>query len=405
LDADGSRANVPYYDDEGLFCQDDDPDRVRIMELCGGFSYGVYSTTEFCQDGTNLMKERCGGRIDTTGTYAELEFCQKRNTVNKKDTVLTRCGGRLDSTGVYLVTEFCQAGTDLVLPLCEGKTWAAGTQFCCNDFVGNTETQFCQENADNAKKLKGRCNGQTYDETKYCSKGVEKDYGYVADADGKKYKTVEIGEQTWMAENLNYAVAGSRCWNGTALVINEDTEHCDKYGRLYNWLMALALTTDPPGCTNSICVSALQVNVPYHQGICPKGWHVPSDDDWNKLIGFIHQDNKEVSYAVNTNSSIAGKYLKDVSGWNGFHGLDTYGFTGLMSGINSSGSTFSGQYLYFVSIDQIWTSSYSTNNYYRGLAGGASGYLTTMNRYTCSKISHYSSLRCIKDPQEEGDLP
>jgi hypothetical protein len=70
-----------------------------------------------------------------------------------------------------------------------------------------------------------------------------------ADArDGKKYGAVEIGIQTWMAENLNYNASGSKCSGNSE-------SNCQKYGRLYNWSTA--------------------------RNACPKGWHLPSDAEWS----------------------------------------------------------------------------------------------------------------------------
>jgi uncharacterized protein (TIGR02145 family) len=73
--------------------------------------------------------------------------------------------------------------------------------------------------------------------------------------DGKKYVYTQIDEQIWMAENLNYDICGSKCSGA-----DTNTETCDKYGRLYNWPMALT--------------------------ICPDGWHLPSYEEWMALIDY-----------------------------------------------------------------------------------------------------------------------
>ncbi|MDP4268158.1 MAG: FISUMP domain-containing protein, partial [Bacteroidota bacterium] len=83
--------------------------------------------------------------------------------------------------------------------------------------------------------------------------------------DGNFYKTLTIGNQTWMLQNLNYNISGSSCYNNL-------TANCSVYGRLYDWntLMQGASASDknPSGV----------------QGICPNGWHIPSYLEWTILF-------------------------------------------------------------------------------------------------------------------------
>jgi len=116
--------------------------------------------------------------------------------------------------------------------------------------------------------------------------------------DGISYKMVTIGSQTWMAENLNYDVPN---------VTNDGCSYNDcSYGRMYSWS---TIMNGSPGS------SAIPSGV---QGICPVGWHVPSDWEWEIL-----QDN------VGGNET-AGTKLKSTSGWNNNgNGTDEYGFSAL----------------------------------------------------------------------------
>ena len=84
--------------------------------------------------------------------------------------------------------------------------------------------------------------------------------GTVTDTrDGKVYKTVKIGSDEWMSENLNYQVRGSFCYEDKA-------ENCETYGRIYTWPMLMMNSSKEAG-----------------RGICPEGWHVPTDAEWTKL--------------------------------------------------------------------------------------------------------------------------
>jgi len=102
-----------------------------------------------------------------------------------------------------------------------------------------------------------------------------------------KYKTKQIGSQTWMVENLDYDIGGAKCYNNSA-------SNCAKYGRLYDWETA--------------------------KTVCPSGWRLPSNDDWDKLV------------RTAGGTSVAGKHLKATSGWNNGNGTDIYEFAALPGG-------------------------------------------------------------------------
>ena len=109
--------------------------------------------------------------------------------------------------------------------------------------------------------------------------------------DSKTYKTVKIGNQTWMAENLNFEAKGSKCYDNKP-------DNCKKYGRLYDWNTA--------------------------KKACPSGWKLPSDAEWNTLVNFA-------------GGETAGNALK-ASSWN--NGNDTFGFSALAGGAGNSSGDF-----------------------------------------------------------------
>ena len=158
------------------------------------------------------------------------------------------------------------------------------------------------------------------------------DYGTLTDArDGHKYKTVQIGNQTWMAENLKYVdtlkmgcsrIDGYRwCYNATCL--DEQNKTCDVVGVLYTWAAAVdsarlvSESVNPEKC----CFCDAKCSVPAKvQGVCPDGWHLPSDDEWNTL--FVSVGGVDV----------AGQALKARIGWGKEDNLDAYGFSALPTG-------------------------------------------------------------------------
>jgi uncharacterized protein (TIGR02145 family) len=270
----------------------------KVLNKCGGDVYD--SSTKFCQSGTNAIKDLCG-----TQTYTSSQFCQAGT-----NTVLSLCGGN-----TYTTEQRCYSS--VVETKCGTVWYAANASLRCENNVIET-----------------RCGTDWYipSSNNYCIDGtLTTSKGIFTDSrDSKEYEYITIATQTWMAENLNYDVAGSKCYNNSE-------SNCDKYGRLYDWAAAMGLAST---CNSSTCNSQIQ---PKHQGICPDGWHIPSNADWNTLMAFVHSDNDLGSYTSNSTSNYAGKYLKAISGWNSYSGivnLDTYGFSALPGGFGSSGGFF-----------------------------------------------------------------
>ena len=190
-----------------------------------------------------------------------------------------------------------------------------------------------------------------------------------------KYRIVVIGTQTWMAENLNYAVAGSKCYGDL-------DSNCDIYGRLYNWATAMGFESS---CNSRSCSS--QINSP-HRGICPAGWHIPSSEDWGKLSRYV--DGTSGMFAGYA-SSTAGRYLKATSGWNNNgNGTDEFEFSALPGGVGSPDGSFSNVGI----IGSWWSTSESGGNdaYYRGMDYDGESAI-----WDDSSESFLRSVRCLQD--------
>lgn len=167
---------------------------------------------------------------------------------------------------------------------------------------------------------------------KECRLNPEISYGTMTDRrDGKKYKTVTIGTQTWMAENLNYADSvTTTSLKGKSWCYDDIAKNCDVTGRLYAW--AAAMNSVKTGCGyDKTCDLASAGSETLVQGICPDGWHLPSQSEWYTLFTAVGD------------SSTAGKVLKSQTGWkpngNG-NGTDAFGFSALPAGGRSSYEEF-----------------------------------------------------------------
>ena len=152
------------------------------------------------------------------------------------------------------------------------------------------------------------------------------EYGEFTDErDGQVYKTVVIGKQVWMAQNLNYAyLAGTAELDSSSFCYNNDPDSCAKYGRSYLWSAAMDSsmvfsTTTGIGCGY---YDTCSVVVPY-QGICPAGWRLPSKNDWEILFNYVG-DGENVGSVLKTKTGW-GLILGD--SYNSYNGTDDYGFS------------------------------------------------------------------------------
>jgi len=173
--------------------------------------------------------------------------------------------------------------------------------------------------------------------------------------DGKTYSTVQIGNQIWMSENLDYA------GNGGVYFKNASSPPFAKAGRLYTWQQAMVAT--------------------------PSGWHLPTQEEWEVLTTTVG------------GCPTAGKHLKATNGWKPFkeksgnsidsNGLDTYGFAALPGGLYKLNNTFSG----LGSSGYWWSATEirSTHAQYRYMHYADSVHLENGDK------SRLFSVRCLKD--------
>ena len=109
-------------------------------------------------------------------------------------------------------------------------------------------------------------------------------YGSMTDdRDGQSYLTVNIGSQTWMAENLNYEYkVGVSTYGNWCDDRNDTTGNCAKYGRVYTWGAAMDSATT--GCGGSGNYSNCAADTGRVRGVCPNGWHLPDSTEWDVLF-------------------------------------------------------------------------------------------------------------------------
>ena len=231
----------------------------------------------------------------------------------------------------------------------------------------------------------------------YLNPGI--DYGEFTDErDGQVYKTVKIGDQIWMAQNLNYAYTGVKfsakgnTSDSTSWCYDNKVSNCDKYGRLYTWSAVMdsaaqfienaRTTCGYSNLTEGSLGSRCKPNSP-HRGICPEGWHVPTEQEFSTLHTYIG------------GSNTGGLLLKSTSGWySGGNGTDKYGFSVLSAGYRS----YEGYFYDEGRITRLWTATNfgSGEAKRQGVEWAGEGLYV---RYSVNNKRQGYSVRCVKDSE------
>lgn len=208
---------------------------------------------------------------------------------------------------------------------------------------------------------------------------------FVDQRDQHEYKWIIIGTQTWMAENLAYLPAvsppeaGSDVdpyyyvfrYEGTNVVTAKAWEYYSEYGVFYNW---------PAAMNGADSSEAVPSGV---RGVCPEGWHLPSDGEWDILVNFLGGE------------FTAGKKMKSTLNWNNYNGVagegdNSSGFNALAAGSRHNGGGF-----YNLGFNALFwsTTGHGDNSaWYRYLGYFHNG----VYRYFSNKRYGFS-VRCVKD--------
>jgi uncharacterized protein (TIGR02145 family) len=218
----------------------------------------------------------------------------------------------------------------------------------------------------------------------------------VTDVDGNHYNAVWIGGKLWMKENLrttkfpdgtNIELGQSEEYNPIRITPNGDASTVSTYGYLYNWKAVMngasSSTANPSGV----------------QGICPNGWHVPSEAEWKEMLDYVKSQSQ---YCYNGQSPFIAKALASKTGWetstiigcigNNQSANDALGFSAYPAGYTwGGGPGYFGQYTYF------WSSTGSEESDYYYIY---SPYLSNISSYVESRSMPRStgcSVRCVRN--------
>ena len=231
--------------------------------------------------------------------------------------------------------------------------------------------------------------GNTKDQTRAKASKFDKDSGtFIDQRDGKKYKWVRIGDQVWMAENLNHGTMLSEFKKDPK--DNDEVEkwcyenkksNCREYGALYSWNEAMQHQPSDKGKNGTV------------QGVCPDGWHIPTDYEWQQLemaLGLTPEEANAI-YIRGKEDEIGLKLQPGGSS----------GFNALMAG-NAVGGLFS-KYKSLKEIAAFWTATTAERfgdklAWYRRIVKDE-GAITRMGQHKILGLS----VRCIKNKKDTND--
>jgi uncharacterized protein (TIGR02145 family) len=201
--------------------------------------------------------------------------------------------------------------------------------------------------------------------------------------EGVVYNTIQVYSQCWMKENLD---AGNMIWGTQNMTdngilekycYNNEPDSCAKYGGLYQWNEMMQFSVEPGA-----------------QGICPPGWHIPTDEEWKILEGaadsqFGIGDPEWDIYGYRGYD--AGSSLKTVTGWEEEgNGTDQYGFSGLPGGFRNIDGSFG-----FIRNDGSWWTSSIHNEYSEW--SRRQGYDRNETSRNSNGKAYGLAVRCLKD--------
>jgi uncharacterized protein (TIGR02145 family) len=202
--------------------------------------------------------------------------------------------------------------------------------------------------------------------------------------EGHLYNTIQIFSQCWFKENLNVGkrISNYEDMKDNSIIekycYNDSSKNCEIYGGLYQWDEMMNYTMQESS-----------------QGICPPGWHIPSNDEWRILAGTVDQQYgiehpiwNDWMYDIGFN---VGRNLKTKTGWNyDGDGVDYFGFSALPSGYRSVPSGFFG----IGSFAYYWSSTRDIDKWSKSVC--IKGLTPKIHRgHDRNKMGY--SVRCIKD--------